>query len=155
MKNNVLYWGCFDWIEFNWLDYSLLSTEGLCPDLYMLLRVTIDLILLHLSGNWSPIYTPNVSRLARKNLPYMEKFFLTRKNFSWEFFPVSPMNNTKWYSLSLTIHNSVRSCPTDHASTVRTNNIHISLVVKRKFCKISAKTLCKTFRCGDLYHLVI
>ena len=47
----------------------------------LLLRITKDLILLHLSGNWSPIYTPNVPRLARKNLPYMEEFFFTRKIF--------------------------------------------------------------------------
>jgi hypothetical protein len=80
--------------------------------------VTEDLILfvlLYLSGNWPPIYTPVVCKLARKSFP-------TRKNFhensylyhQW----IVPSNI---YSLFLTIHSGGPNCSSNKPRIDRTH----------------------------------
>ena len=77
------------------------------------------------SSQWElvPYIYTNCIQTSKEESSLHGRVFLHKEDFSWEFFPVSPTDNTKWYRLSPTIHNSARSCPTDHASTVRTNSI--------------------------------
>jgi hypothetical protein len=96
---------------------------SLCRSM-LLLRVTKTWFYLHLSGNWSPIYTPIVSKLARKNLPYMEEFFLTRNfhensSLYHQWIILSDIACPRPYTIA---YEAV--LPTDHASTVRTNICH-------------------------------